>query len=128
MKQGDVIVPLKSKKEIQELFSKGVFKKFSFFKIKYKFVPEPGAASMQILWAIPKKYGTAVVRNYTKRVSRAVFFQVLKTINRNAVLDRHRRLQIAFIPKEKFLELSFHKKTEEIKKMLVQIEFLKKIE
>ena len=76
---------------------------------------------MQVLWAIPKKYGKAVMRNHIKRVSRAAFFQALKAINRNALLKKHQRLQIAFTPQEEFLKLSFQEKADKIKRMLVQI-------
>ena len=126
------MVSLRSQKEIQKLFAKGTFKKFSFFNIKYRCLPRENALPLEILWAIPKKFGKACKRNAMKRKSKEAFFQVLRTCSERTLqtiskeTDIAQKFQIAFIPQKKFLYLPPQARMDEIREMLTSIHFLKR--
>ena len=120
IKQKDLFIAIKSKKNIDELFKKRFFcsnQDASLIYYKKSLLPEHADSlpPYSVLWGVNKKIGKAHDRNYIKRVARSILFEILKE---NA---QKKKITFAFMPKPSFVTLSYHQKKEIFYKALKNI-------
>ena len=122
IKQYTLFQSIKLKRDITKLFEVGQVYRGSFFIMKYRFVNQCTPPFARILWCISKKIGPAHVRNNIKRMSKDIFFQLLKS---SKGMLTNNLLYLAFIPSHRFLSLSFQDKLKNVEQALVAISFFR---
>ncbi|MDH5720489.1 MAG: ribonuclease P protein component [Spirochaetia bacterium] len=125
MKQKQLFTSLKLKKNIKQVFNDGIPVKSKYINAKFLTAESPSFSAMNILWAVPKKIKSSVLRNRLKRVAKAALFNSLKD-KEDYNLEKT-GLQIAVILRPEFENLPFEKRVLEFDFLINQILSKKKI-
>jgi len=125
LKQKQLFTSLKLKKNIKQVFNDGIPVKSKYINAKFLTAESPSFSAMNILWAVPKKIKSSVLRNRLKRVAKAALFNSLKD-KEDYNLEKT-GLQIAVILRPEFENLPFEKRVLEFDFLINQILSKKKI-
>jgi len=120
LKQKELFISIKSKKDIENIFNKSIAIKSKYLMAKVIITKKENLLPLEILWAIPKKIKKAVERNHLKRILRAGFFEVFK--NARQVFNlKNTSAKMAVLPKPEFAVISYEKRQEDITLLLNNI-------
>lgn len=110
---------LSNKKIISFLFKKGkkIFEKN--VAIRFSLLQDSADFSIQVLWALPRSFKTAVKRNYAKRVLRMLFLEILQE---QIFLEKPKAiLYIAILPRPQFFEQKYLEQKQELRNIIKKL-------